>query len=148
MSVTPQIFNGLKGTKAVDTIRNLPIRGDSNNGLSKPTLKLNWKTTKTVENVTGLRTSVLLTNDGGVRGVMPCKGAVSLGPIGGSSRVLRRPAIPQEGGMYPQVGYARGQHKGLAFNVEKSISLPLIPIADSFNAGLNSTLGQPSYKVY
>jgi len=148
MSVTPQIFNGLKGNKAVDTIRNLPIRGDTNNGLSKPALKLNWKTTKTVENVTGLRTSVLLTNGGGVRGVMPCKGAVSLGSVGGSSRVLRRPAIPQEGGMYPQVGYARGQHKGLAFEVEKSISLPLMPIADSFNAGLNSTLGQPSFKVY
>lgn len=148
MSVTPQIFNGLKGNKAVDTIRNLPIRGDTNNGLSKPTLRLNWKTTKTVENVTGLRTSVLLTNGGGVRGVMPCKGAVSLGSVGGSSRVLRRPAIPQEGGMYPQVGYARGQHKGLAFEVEKSISLPLMPIADSFNAGLNSTLGQPSFKVY
>jgi len=148
MSVTPQIFQGLKGNKAVDTIRNLPIRGDTNNGLSKPTLRLNWKTTKTVENVTGLRTSVLLTNGGGVRGVMPCKGAVSLGSVGGSSRVLRRPAIPQEGGMYPQVGYARGQHKGLAFEVEKSISLPLMPIADSFNAGLNSTLGQPSFKVY
>ena len=148
MSVTPQIFAGLKGTKAVDTIRNLPIRGDTNNGLSKPTLKLNWKTTKPVENGTGLRQSVLLTNQGGTRGVMPCKGAVSLGSVGGSSRVLRRPAVPQEGGMYPQVGFARGQHKGLAFEVEKSISLPLMPIADSFNAGLNSTLGQPSYKVY
>ena len=148
MSVVPAIFNGLKGDKAVDTIRNLPVRGDTNNGLSRPTLKLNWKTTKRVENGTGLRQSVLLSNQGGVRGVMPCKGAASLGSIGGASRVLRRPAIPQEGGMYPQVGYARGQHKGLAFNVEKSISLPLFPQADSFNAGLNSTLGQPSYMVY
>ena len=148
MSVTPQIFNGLKGTRAAETIRNLPITGYTNNGLSKPGLGLGWTTTKPIENGTGLRQSVLLTNMGGTRGVMPCKGAVSLGSVGGSSRVLRRPNIPQEGGMYPQVGFARGQRKGLAFSVEKSISLPLFPQADSFNAGLNSTLGQPSYMVY
>ena len=148
MSVTPQVFNGLKGTRAIDTIRNLPLRGDTNNGLSKPTLKLNWTSTKPVENGTSLRQSVILSNQGGARGVAPCKGAVSLGSVGGASRVLRRPAIPQEGGMYPQLGYARGQPKGLAFNVEKSISGPLMPVADSFNAGLTSTLGQPSYKVY
>ena len=148
MSVVPAIFNGLQGNRAVDTIRNLPLRGDTNNGLSTPVLRLNWTTTKPVENGTGLRQSVLLTNSGGTRGVMPCKGAVSLGSVGGASRVLRRPAIPQEGGMYPQQGYARGQRKGLAFEIEKSISLPLFPQADSFNAGLNSMLGQPSYKVY
>jgi len=148
MSVTPQIFNGLKGTKAIDTIRNLPLRGDTNNGMSRPTLKLNWETTKPVENGTSLRQSVILSNEGGARGVMPCKGVVSLGSVGGASRVIRRPAIPQEGGMYPQVGYARGQKKGLAFNVEKAISGPLMPVADSFNAGLLSILGQPTYRVY
>ena len=148
MATVPQLYQGLKGTTAVDTIRNLPLRGDTNNGLSRPTLKLNWTSTTPLENGTGLRQSVLLTNMGGTRGVLPCKGVSSLGSDGGATRVLRRPAIPQAGGMYPQTGFARGQRKGLAYSAEKSISLPLIPTADSFNAGLNSTIPQPSYMVY
>ena len=148
MSVVPAIFNGLKGTRAIDTIGNLPSWGATNNGLTKVPLKLNWKKTSQLESPDCLIQSVLKSNQGGARGVLPCKGAVSLGSVCGNHRVLRRPAIPQEGGMYPQVGYARGQRLGLAFNVEKSISLPLFPQADSFNAGLNSTLGQPSFKVF
>lgn len=144
MSVVPAIFNGMSGNRAVNTIGNLPTMGFDNTGLTKPALKLNWTTTTQVENQTSLRLSVLLTNQG-ARSTMPCKGIASLGSFGGSHRVLRRPAIPQEGGMYPQQGYARGQKKGLAtIAPEKSITLPLMPIADSFNAGLNSTLGQPA----
>ena len=145
MSVVPAIFNGMSGNRAVQTVRNLPTYGFENTGMTEPNLKLNWTKTTQVENSTSLRQSVLRTNQG-VRGAMPCKGIASLGSIGGSDRVLRRPAIPQEGGMYPQQGYARGQKKGLAtIAPEKSINLPLMPIADSFNAGLNSTLGQPSW---
>ena len=33
--------------------------------------------------------------------------------------------------------------KGLAYQVEKPINQPLMPLADSFNAGMNSRLGQP-----
>tara|TARA_R110000868_G_scaffold172130_1_gene407947 strand:- start:1835 stop:2281 length:447 start_codon:yes stop_codon:yes gene_type:complete len=148
MSVVPAIYSGLKGTRSLNAIANIPTFGSTNNGLSKPSLKLNWKTTKPIENGTPLRQSVLLTNMGGTRGVMPCKGAASVGGVWGVQRVLRRPAIPQEGGMYPQVGFARGQRKGLAFQIEKPINLPLMPHADSFNAGLNSTLGQLSYTNY
>lgn len=143
MAVVPQIFNGLKGDRDIDTKRELPLFGFTNGGLNKPALKLNWTRTNNLENMTSLRQSVLLTNQGGVRGVMPCKGAVSVGFAGGATRTLRRPAIPYQGGLYPQQGYARGQLKGLAYQVEKPINQPLMPLADSFNAGMNSRLGQP-----
>jgi len=147
MSVVPAIFNGMSGTRAINTIANIPTWGATNNGLSKPALKLNWKTTTNLENMTSLRQSVLLTNQG-VGGALPCKGAVSLGSVGGSHRVLRRPTVPYQGGLYPNTGYARGQRRGLAMMTEKSISGPLLPLAVSFNAGLNTTLPQPSFKVF
>ena len=143
MSVVPQIFNGMKGDTAVNTIGNMPSFAFTNDGLSKPTLRLNYLTTKPVENGTCMRQSVLLTNNGGARGVMPCKGISSVGFAGGASRVLRRPNIPYQGGLYPSQGYARSQEKGLAYLDGRPINQPLMPIADSFNAGLNSTLGQP-----
>jgi hypothetical protein len=143
MAVVPQIFNGLKGIREADLPRELPLFGFTNGGLNKPALKLNWTKTNNLENMTSLRQSVLLTNMGGVRGVMPCKGAISVGFAGGATRTLRRPAIPYQGGLYPQQGYARGQMKGLAYQVEKPINQPLLPLANSFNAGMNSTLGQP-----
>jgi len=143
MSVVPQIFNGMQGDTAVNTIGNIPSFGFTNDGLTKPTLRLNYTTTKPVENGTCMRQSVLLTNNGGARGVMPCKGAPSVGFAGGASRVLRRPNIPYQGGLYPSQGYARSQQKGLAYLEGRPINQPLMPLADSFNAGLNSTLGQP-----
>ena len=144
MSVVPQLFNGLKGNRDVNVKDQLPEFGFTNNGLTKPALKLNWTRTNNLENMTSLRQSVLLSNQGGVRGVMPCKGVITAGFAGGATRTIRRPAIPYQGGLYPQQGYARGQKKGLAFQVEKPLNQPLMPLADSFNAGLNSTLGQPN----
>jgi len=79
MSVVPSIFNGMNGRMAIDTVRELPSFGFTNGGLSKPTLKLNWKTTNNLENMTSLRQSVLLTNQGGTRGTLPCRGAASAG---------------------------------------------------------------------
>ena len=143
MAVVSQIFNGMQGRRSVNLMGNLPEFGFSNDGLVKPTLRLNYTKTSYKENMNGMRQSVLRTNDGGARGVNPCKGAPSVGFAGGAQRTLRKPAIPYEGGLYPQQGYARHQKAGLAYLVEKPLTLPLIPIADSFNAGLISTLGQP-----
>ena len=148
MAVVPQIFNGMKGNRAVDMIRELPTFGYTHTSLNKPALELNWERTTRLENMTSLRQSVLLTNMGGARGVAPCKGVVSVGFAGGATRTLRRPAIPYQGGLYPQQGIARSQRKGLAFQVEKPIDQPLMPHADSFNAGLNSRLGQPQSLVF
>ena len=143
MSVVPQVFNGMSGKKSVNLIQSLPEFGYDNTGMNKPVLKLNYTTTSYKENMNCMRQSVLRTNQGGARGVNPCKGAPSVGFAGGASRVIRRPAMPYEGGLYPQQGFARHQQKGLAYLKEKPINLPFIPIPDSFNAGLNSRLGQP-----
>ena len=144
MSVVPAIFNGMQGKRAVDTINNLPLFGYTNNGLNKPNMNLNYTRTDYLENGTPMRQSVLLSNQGGARGVNPCKGATSMGLVGGgATRVLRRPNIPYQGGMYPHTGIARNQNKGLAYSPEKPIDLPLMPLADSFNAGLNSRIPQP-----
>ena len=45
MGTVPAIFNGMKGTEAINTIADMPTFGFTNGGLNKPTLKLNWKTT-------------------------------------------------------------------------------------------------------
>ena len=145
MSIVPQIFNGMSGKKAINTIGNIPEFGfSSGESIDRPIIRLNYTRTNNLANMNCMRQSVLRTNDGGSRGVNPCKGTPSVGFAGGSSRVLRRPNVPYQGGLYPQQGFARNQLKGLAYLKEKPINLPFIPIADSFNAGLNSRLGQPA----
>jgi len=145
MGSVPAIFDGMKGKRDAATLQNLPEFGFTNGGLSRPTLRLNYTKTTRLENPTPMTQSVLLTNQGGARGVMPCKGATSMGLVGGgATRVLRRPAIPYQGGLYPHTGIARNQNKGLAYNPEKPINLPLMPLSNSFNAGLNSRIPQPA----
>ena len=141
MSVVPAIFFGLEGKRDATTIKNMPTYGFTNNGLTSPDLKLNWTRTKKVENNTSLRQSVLLTNQGGSRGVKPCKGNAVVYPAG--SRNLRRGTIPYQSALYPHTGIARHQKKGLAYNKDKPINQPLPVLADSFNAGLNSRIPQP-----
>ena len=149
MAVVPQIFDGLKGNRDANTIGNMPYYGFTNNGLHDPVLKLNWKTTTRLESPGPMQQAVLNGNLGGQRGVMPCKGIAGSNLVGGGPvHILRRPAIPYQGGLYPHQGYARGQRKGLAYDPQKPISQPLMPIPDSFNAGLNTKLPQPNYKVY
>ena len=143
MPIVPAIFNGMNGKRDVDTLRNLPVFGFTNGGLNSPIIRLNYEKTTRLENPTALRMSVLQTGNSGARGVMPCRGNANIGSLSGAVRVMRRPAISQFGGMYPQVGFARGQKKGLAYDPDKPIDNQLMPIADSFNAGLNSKLGQP-----
>ena len=144
MSIVPTIFNGMSGRKSINTISQIPEFGFEDGGITKPVIRLNYERTNNLANMNCMRQSVLKTNDGGSRGVNPCKGATSVGFAGGASRVLRRPNVPYEGGLYPQQGFARHQQRGLAYLKEKPINLPLMPIADSFNAGLNSRLGQPA----
>lgn len=149
MAVVPQIFDGLNGNRDVNTLSMMPHFGYTNNGLHKPALKLNWTKTTPLESPGCMRGSVLRTNLGGERGVNPCKGVAGNNLVGGGSHyVLRRPTIPYQGGLYPHQGYARGQRKGLAYDPQKPLNQPLAPKADSFNAGLNTKLPQPNYKVY
>ena len=144
MSIVPQIFDGMNGRRSINTIGQMPELGMSNNGFNTPIIRLNYTETDYVENMNCMRGSVLRTNQAGAYGVMPCKGSTAVGMTSsGATRTLRRQPISYLGGLYPNQGFARHQPIGLAYLKERPINLPLMPIADSFNAGLNSRLGQP-----
>lgn len=136
-----QLYNGIEGNYAIKYP--IPSFTTRTNGLSRPCTTMNYKRTAKIANGTALRYSVLLTNESGVRGIMPCKGNPNIGGMDGPKRVLRRANIPYQGGMYPQQGYARHQPKGLAYLPEKRITGPLMPIASNFSAAFVSPLGQP-----
>ena len=68
--------------------------------------------------------------------VLPCK------PEPGGVRIFHS-KTSMTGGMYPQTGIGRHQPKGLATQTDKPTNLPLMPLANTFYAGLNNTLPQP-----
>jgi len=57
--------------------------------------------------------------------------------------IVRRPALPNYTGTYPQVGVFRHEKKGLAHNNLKPNNLPIMPQSSSFFGGANTTLGTP-----
>ena len=130
MTTIPAIYDGMRGNHAIDTIQMSPLFGFSNNGLVKPITKLNHGTLKVQPD--SMEQTVLLTNSSGARGVKPCKGNLE------STRVLRRPTVPYQQALYPHTGIARHQKIGLVYDPAKPINQPIMPIADSFNAGLKS----------
>jgi hypothetical protein len=58
-------------------------------------------------------------------------------------KVIRRPAMNPMAGLYPQVGWARHQKKGLAYDPAKPINTKLMPLSSNFYAGLNNSIPQP-----
>ena len=127
MTSIPALYDGMRGTQSINI--KLPNIGFPNRGLVKPILKLNHGTLKVQPDT--MNQTILLSNSSGARGVKPCKGNLD------EVRVLRRPAIPYQQALYPQTGFARHQLKGLAYDPAKPINQPIMPTADSFNAGLN-----------
>ena len=75
-----------------------------------------------------------IVNRGGQIGVMPCGEALNY------NKVLRRPAGNKFTGLYPQVGWARNQEKGLAYSVDKPINLPIAIPTSSVNGALPSKI--------
>lgn len=130
MTAVPAIYDGMRGNHAIDTIQMTPIFAHNSNGLGKPITKLNHGTLKFQPD--SMEQTVIQSNTSGARGVKPCKGNLD------NVRVLRRAPIPYSQALYPQTGFARHQKKGLAYQAEKPINQPIMPIADSFNAGLDS----------
>lgn len=144
MPIVPAVFNGMQGKRDAETLRNLPVAGFTNNGVQTPIIRLNYEKTSRLESPSAMDIGVLQNINGGGRGVMPCKGNANIGSLSGAVRVMRRPAISAMGGIYPQTGFARNQPKGLAFDPQKVLNAPLMPLADSFNAGLNNRIPQPA----
>jgi hypothetical protein len=69
-----------------------------------------------------------------MRGVLPCRGE----PEG-----IRYGRFEKEknGYMYPQVGYARHQKRGLAIDFDKPMNLPIMPRAGFYNQDIPNALG-------
>ena len=135
MPVIPAIYDGVRGNHAVDTIALTPMFGLPSRGLNNVNTKLNYYKCKSKPSP--MQASVIMTNTSGLRGVKPCKGNLD------TIRVLRKAPNPYQQALYPHTGIARHQEKGLAFDPQKPTNQPLMPLADSFNAGLNNRLGQP-----
>jgi hypothetical protein len=57
--------------------------------------------------------------------------------------IVRRQALPNYIGTYPQVGVFRHEKKGLAYSSNKPNNGPIMPKASSFFGGGNTTLGTP-----
>ena len=131
MTAIPAIYDGMRGNHAIDTIAMTPLFSIYNHGLTKPYTKLNHGTLKKQPDT--MNQTVILTNSSGARGVKPCKGNLN------AVQVLRRAPVPYQQALYPHTGYARHQQKGLAYDPAKPIDQPIMPIANSFNAGLRST---------
>ena len=58
--------------------------------------------------------------------------------------IVRRKALPNYIGTYPQVGVFRHEKKGLAYDGKKPNNGPLLVNSSSFFGGGNTTLGTPA----
>ena len=129
MSIVPLITNGLDGRTDADTLGMMPVTGfpyDTNGDRDPFRYGPYTKAPNMFASAIDYSTR---------RGVMPCKGI--------THHVLRRPAVPQEGGMVAPSGIGRHQARNLAYDSDKPIDVPLMPLSNFFAAGLNNPLGQP-----
>lgn len=58
--------------------------------------------------------------------------------------IVRRKALPNYIGTYPQVGVFRHEKKGLAYDIQKPNNGPILVNSSSFYGGGYTTLGTPS----
>jgi len=148
-SLYTQTMSGMtKSDIAVDMIARAPLFGYKNTTIPKVHAKnRTWLSTTRIDDLNSdpMRITTINTASGGARGVLPCKGLAAPGMSpGGPYHVLRRPAVNQMGGYYPHpIPGVRAVKKGLLEQPQYRTH-KLMPIADSFNAGMNSTLGQPA----
>ena len=142
MGSNPKIYDGLKSSIAIDTHSQIP---GGNQTLSKgsfnaPTsMGLQYKAMKGNSCMDGI---VIRTNLGFERQNLPCK------PNYNSIIVGRRPKTAGLEGVYPQAIPAKSQPNSLYYDPLHYTGSKLAPIADSFNAGLNSRIPQPRFKIY
>ena len=138
-----------KDDKAVNMVANQPIFGFSNTRNSNIKIKnINWQNSDLTQldnaNTNVMRQNTIITNNGALRGVQRCKGLPSIGLTPGDRTILKRPAESQLSGIYPvPIPAARHLPDGLLTQPQYKRH-PLMQIADSFNSGLISSLGQPA----
>ena len=129
MSVVHSIFDGLSGSAEVHPHSLIPSTGfkSKTEANKKPMVLQDY-----------VKAPILFSNSidySSRRAVLPCKGI--------TNHQLRRPALPSAGGMVPPSGIGRHQAKGLAYDNDKPINLPIMPFSDPYASGMNNKLGQP-----
>ena len=135
--------------KAVDMVAMQPLFGFTD--VKNPSVvvkNLNWRNSTLTQldnaNSDPMRRNTIITNNGALRGVMPCKGLAQVGLVPSDRTILKRPAENQMGGYYPTpIPAMRHLPDGLLTQPQYKRH-PLMPNADSFNPGMNSSLGQPA----
>jgi hypothetical protein len=138
-----------KDDKAVNMVANQPIFGFSNTSNPSVIIKnINWRNSDLSmidnANTDPMRRNTIITNNGGLRGVLPCKGLASIGLVPGDRTILKRPAESQLSGIYPTpIPAARHLPDGLLTQPQYKRH-PLMVPADCFNAGMMSSLGVPA----
>ena len=141
MGSNPLIYNGMKSAIAIDTHSMIPSSSQTvtKGAFTKPQLGLQYKAMNGSSCMDGI---VIRTNLGFERQNLPCKAGYNSVIIG------RRPKTSGLEGVYPQAIPSKSQPNSLYYDPLHYTGSKLMPIADSFNAGLNSQIKQPSYKVY
>ena len=116
----------------VNLIKHIPSQNSSHTGLNSPKTSLPYTATSKLENANCMRMSVLQSNIGGSRGVKPCVGT----PF--SHIVLRKPPLPSHGGIQVHQGFARDQPRGMGWDKDKPMNLPILKTHDMYNPAMNS----------
>ena len=140
-SLHTQIVAGTRGKRDAQTLKQLPNNGWRRETQNRPdTQNLhhgdNWgpDIQASVNNTVPFQ--------GSYRGVLPCRGVPGTDRF--HPRPLREQPMPYQGGLYPKLGYASHQPKGLAFDPAKPVGRTPMRLSSFFDPSSNSKLGQPS----
>jgi len=120
-SLASQLFHGSLGNDTPKLIKTLPRNDDLRpHTFGSYDTRLQWASVKGTDNP--INNSMMnVAPNGGVRGVMPCKGNPSNGVTG--TRVLRKQPVDSSNALTIPQGYAKSQQKGLATLVTKPLNV-------------------------
>ena len=110
---------------------------DSKRGMNTKVLQFEWDGFLPKKCVTDIYNyAVISTNIGAERGVLPCKSSLRKRNLG---QIF---PMGDKQGIYTQSIQTRGQPRSLYYDANRSVNLPLMPIADNFNTGLLTKIPQ------
>lgn len=140
-SLHTQIVSGTRGTRDAQTLKHLPNNGWRRETQNRPdTHHLHHKDTWGPDIHSTANQTVNF--QGNYRGVLPVRGVDGTDRF--HPRQFREQPMPYQGTLYPKVGYAAHQTKGLAYDPTKPLGRAPMPLSSFYDPGMNSKLGQPS----
>lgn len=139
-SLHTQIISGTRGTRDAQTLKQLPNNGWRREVQNRPdTQNLHHRDTWGPDIQATANNTVPF--QGSYRGVMPVRGVPGTDRF--HPRALREQPMPYQGTLYPKLGYAAHQVKGLAQEAEKPTNRQPMRFSSFFDPSKNSKLGQP-----